>query len=215
MSSVSGGDWIDASVAIEDPMPTWPGDPPVRVVAASRIADGADANVSRLDMGAHTGTHVDAPHHFIDGAATVDTMPPSVMVGPGRVVTVDELAIGAAAIGALAIQAGERVLFKTRNSPAAWRLGRFDEEAAHFTADAARALAAARPALVGIDYLSVGGYRDADGPEVHRLLLGAGIWIVEGLDLTAVPPGPCDVACLPLRVARADGAPARVLVRPR
>lgn len=210
------GAWLDASVAIDGALPVWPGDPPVAVTAAASIAEGADANVTRLALGAHTGTHVDAPHHYLHGAARVDEMPPGVMIGPGRVVEVPGVrAIGADALAAIGPRPGERLLLKTRNSPAAWRLGRFDEDAAHLTLAAARLLAAARPALVGIDYLSVGGYRDADGPEVHRVLLGAGVWIVEGLDLTAIPAGECEVACLPLRVAGADGAPARVLVRPR
>lgn len=210
------GGWLDASVAIDGALPVWPGDPPVAVTAAASMSEGAAANLTRLALGVHAGTHVDAPRHFIDGAAAVDEMPPGAMIGAGRVIEIPHLrAIGAEPLAAIHPGQGERLLLKTRNSPAAWRLGRFDEEAAHLTLAAARLLAAAGPALVGIDYLSVGGYRDPDGAEVHRVLLGAGVWIVEGLDLTGVPAGSCEVACLPLRIPGADGAPARVLVRPR
>lgn len=212
------GGWMDVSVPIRSGMVRWPGDPPVVVEERLAMSRGDPANLTALSLGAHAGTHVDAPLHYIDGAAPVDRLPLDVAVGPARVVAIRAGKTGAIGVGDLAplrLRRGERVLLKTRNSPGAWRAGGFVEDAVHLSLDAARHLAERRVALVGIDYLSVGGYRAGGGDLVHRALLEAGAWIVEGLDLTGVPSGPCDLVCLPIRLAGAEGAPARVLVRPR
>jgi arylformamidase len=211
----SGADgWIDVTVQIRTGMVHWPDNPPVRVEhVLSLPRDGA--NVSALSLGAHTGTHVDAPIHFREGAAGVDEMPLALAVGAARVVAIDDAeAIRPEHLIPLRLQRGERILFRTRNSPRAWRARAFVEDAVHLTQDAAKLLAEREVALVGIDYLSVGGYRSGDGREVHRALLEGGVWILEGLDLTAAPEGPCELVCLPLRIAGCDGAPARALVRP-
>ncbi|WP_242342264.1 cyclase family protein [Anaeromyxobacter terrae] len=208
------GGWIDVTVPIRDGMMHWPGDPAVHVERVRALAaDGA--NVSSLRLGAHTGTHVDAPLHYVEGGAAVDAMPLALASGPARVVAVDDpVAIRPEHLETLELRRGERVLFRTRNSPRAWRSDRFVEDAVHLTPEAAALLVARGIAPVGIDYLSVGPYRGEDGATVHRTLLEGGVWILEGLDLTDAPEGAYELLCLPLRLAGGDGAPARALLRP-
>ncbi len=203
------GPWIDVSVPIEAGMVVYEGDPPVEVTAALAIARGDPANVSRLVLGSHTGTHVDAPAHFLPGGAGVDELPPEWLVGPARVVECPPGPVGAETVADA--RAGERLLLKTRNS-ARWALGRFARDYQALTPEAARALVAAGVRLVGIDYLSVEAF-GAPGHPVHRCLLAAGVVIVEGLDLSAVRAGAYELCCLPLRLRAGDGAPARVLLR--
>jgi arylformamidase len=126
----------------------------------------------------------------------------------------DPARITVAELEPYAIAAGERILLKTANSPRAWNTVRFVEDAVYLTAEAARHLAARKVRTLGIDYLSVGGYAADNGVAVHEPLLAAGVAIIEGLDLTAVPAGPCDLICLPIKLAGGDGAPARAFVRP-
>jgi len=195
----------------------WPDNPPIVVERVMDIARGDNANVSKISLGVHTGTHVDAPVHFKPKAVGVDKVPIDALVGNARVIaignpreiTVDELS-------AARVNAGGRILLKTKNSPGAWKQApKFVEDAVHLTGDAARWLASREVMTVGIDYLSVGGFRAGNGEEVHHALIDAGVWIIEGLDLSKVPAGPCDLICLPLKIAGSDGAPARALVRPK
>jgi arylformamidase len=207
--------WLDISVAIRDGMVHWPDNPPVAVERTMDMERGATANVSRLAFGVHTATHMDAPFHFTPGAATIDQMPFDAGVGPARVLEIrDPTHITVAELEPHAIAAGERLLFKTANSPRAWQTDTFVQDAVHLSVEAARWLAARRVRIIGVDYLSVGGYAAGNGVEVHRALLDAGIWIIEGLDLTQVPAGPCELVCLPIKIAGGDGAPARAFVRP-
>lgn len=204
--------WIDLSVPLHSGMISWPGDPPVRIERVQDAEKGDEASVSRLDMGSHTGTHVDSPAHFIGGGATIDRMPLEVAIGRARVLDIrDSRAVTAEELESHEIRRGERVLFKTRNSQRRWSSEPFAPDYVHVSPAAARHLAAARVSLVGIDYLSVGPFEG--GAEVHRILLSAGIWILEGLDLSAAGPGPCELVCLPLRIETGDGAPARALLR--
>jgi arylformamidase len=195
---------IDISVPVRTGMVTYPGDPEVRLERVKAIADGESANVSKLDLGVHSGTHVDAPLHFIDGADGADELPLDVLNGPCEVVeaaALDESAVGAVPEGA------ERVIFKTPNSEL-WAQDTFPETFERLDGAAARALVERGVRLVGVDYLSVG---DEDA---HRVLLGAGVVPVEGLDLRGVEPGSYELHCLPLRLVGSDGAPARaILVR--
>lgn len=209
--------WIDVSVPLHPGLPTWPGDPPLTVDRVSALERGDPANVTRLALGAHTGTHVDAPLHFLAGASAVDALPPDALVGPARVLALPGRAsIGAADLEPFAVAPGERLLLRTDNSLAPWFDAPFREDFVHLTPDAARHLAACGVASLGVDYLSVGGFADPEeNAETHRTLLAAGIWILEGLHLGVVEPGAYDLVCLPLRLAGADGAPARALVRPR
>jgi arylformamidase len=188
---------IDVSVPVRPGMITYPGDPEVRLERVSSIADGDVVNLSRLDLGVHSGTHVDAPLHFVDGGPSVETLPLDVLVGPCVVVEgLDPAAVPAGA---------ERVLFKTPNSRL-WEREEFSEDFVALDAERARALVAAGVRLVGIDYLSIGD------EEAHRILLGAGIVAVEGLDLREVEPGDYRLVCAPLKLVGAEGAPARVLL---
>src|SRR5262249_44001720 len=175
---------------------------------------GDPATVSHLSLGVHTGTHVDAPVHFIGGAAGVDLTSIESMNGPARVIEIkDKETCTAQDLVPLHIAAGERVLLRTSNSTRCWNVNAFVEDYAHLDISAAKFLAERRIRMLGIDYLSIG--RGEDGPEVHRILLGAGVVILEGLDLSSTGPGPYDVICLPLRILGGDGAPARVALRRR
>jgi arylformamidase len=208
-------DWIDVTVAIRDGMVHWPDNPPIVVERVLDMARGDAANVTKLSLGVHTGTHVDAPVHFDPNALGVDAIPLAALCGPARVIAIaDRREVTVRELEAAAIEAGERILLRTHNSPHAWRQPTFVEDAVHLSLDAARWLGAHNVQTIGIDYLSVGGFAAANGEAVHHALLDAGVWIIEGLDLTNVPPGPCELMCLPMKIAGADGAPARAFVRP-
>jgi len=204
----------DVTLTVRPGMVLWPGDTDVQVVPVSRMANGDDHNVSDLALSAHTGTHVDAPFHFVAGGATVEQLSLDVLVGPAVVVHLP----GVAAIAEFDLEvlclppATRRLLFKTRNS-ALWARGEtaFQADYVALTPGAARWIVARDIQLVGVDYLSVDGF-DARDRAVHRTLLGAGVVAVEGLDLSAVQPGVYELYCLPLKLAGLDGAPARVLL---
>ncbi len=206
--------WIDISTPLRSGMLVWPGDDAVRIEQTMFIDRGDSYNLTFLAMSAHTGTHIDAPRHFLRGGAGVDTMPLDVMMGPARVVDVDDPEAVHARHLPADLQPGERVLFRTRNSTEYLAKPHFVEPFVYVARDAAQALADARVALVGIDYLSVGGFH-TDLVETHEILLGAGIWVVEGIRLAHVPPGEYVLACLPLLIPGADGAPARAMLRQR
>lgn len=179
--------WIDISMPVRTGMPRWPGDPETLVERVSSCEHGG-VSLTAFCMCAHTGTHMDAPLHYIPGGAAVDEMPPEVAIGPAHVT---------AGPPADCLR-GERILIKG---------------AVLTLADAER-LAHCGVRLVGVEGLSIGpeGY---EGDAVHTLLLGAGVWVLEGLDLAAVEPGAYELFCLPMRIAGADGAPARAFLRRR
>jgi arylformamidase len=208
-------DWIDVSVPLHEGMTVFAGDPRFHIERVSSMDAGAPCNVSRMELGVHTGTHVDAPVHFIDGAAGAETTPLDALVGPAWVVDAEAAVatITAEDIDRFDIPAGEvRLLFRTRSAHL-WDEPRFDRAFVAPDATAAAALVRRAARLVGIDYLSVAPFDDPS--PTHRILLSAGVVIVEGLDLRAVAPGPYDLVCLPLRIVGSDGAPARALLRPR
>jgi arylformamidase len=192
-------------------MATFPTDPAVRVESFLSIAKGDGCNVSHLSLGSHTGTHLDAPAHFVAGGITVDRLPVDLLVGPVRVFAIDvPERIDRAELAGLALRGLHRVLFKTRNS-ALWATGRFEEAFVYLTGAAAEHLVACGVRLVGLDYLSVEGFRVTGGP-AHKALLQAGVVILEGLDLSAIAAGDYELICLPLKLAGGDGAPARVVL---
>ena len=208
------GEWIDVSVPVRSGMVHWPGDPAVKLERAMSIADGADANVTRVDMSAHTGTHMDAPLHYFEEDPGIEALPLDVALGRARVLRIEgKEPIDRGQLEGFDVQGGERILFRTANSDRRWWDREFDPSFVHVSLEAAELLGEAGAALVGVDYLSVGGY-ESDGVETHRALLGAGVWVVEGLDLSAVEPGDYDLICLPVKLVGSDGAPARVLLRP-
>jgi arylformamidase len=196
-------------------MAHWPDNPPVELERTRDMERGDKANVSRLTLGVHSGTHMDAPVHFQPGAASIDRMPLDAAVGRARVIRIhDRIQVTVRELEAARIRHGERILLRTRNSPAAWRGPGFVEDFVHLSTEAAQWIAARGVRTLGVDYLSVGGYRARNGAAVHHALLGAGVWIIEGLDLSRVPAGPCELICLPLKLLGSDGAPARAIVRP-
>jgi arylformamidase len=206
-------EWIDISVPVRNGMVHWPGDPEFQIERATDQENGDHATVSRMALGVHTGTHMDAPLHFIRHARSIDTMPLDATVGPARVIAIrDSKSIRPEELSNHGIKAGERILFKTKNSDQSWASDRFDENFVFISQDGARYLAACGVRTVGVDYLSVGGFRE-DGLETHEALLAAGIWIIEGLNLKGVEPGPYELVCLPLRLIGAEGAPARAILR--
>jgi arylformamidase len=205
--------WIDISVPVRNGMVHWPGDPPFHIERATDQEKGDTATVSRMTLGVHTGTHMDAPLHFIRNARSIDTMPIDATVGPARVIPIrDTNSITREELIGHKISAGQRILFRTANSERSWNSDNFDENFVYISQDAARYLAECGVRMVGVDYLSVGGFRK-DGTETHQALLGAGIWIIEGLNLNGVEPGDYELFCLPLRLMGAEGAPARAILR--
>lgn len=205
--------WIDVSVPVYAGMPHWPGDEPFARELMKEIAAGDVCNLSRITLSVHTGTHMDAPLHFIRDAQSMSSMPIEATVGPARVISVnDPESVKPADLEPHNIQPGERILLRTRNSGRAWKNEAFIEDFVYISKEAAAFLAAKKILTVGIDYLSVGGF-SKDGEETHHALLGAGIWVIEGLDLSEAPPGRYELVCLPLKLAGAEGSPARAILR--
>lgn len=206
----------DVTVTLSPGMPTWDGEPApeIRLLKQAGV-DGEPAQVSVITLGSHCGTHIDAPVHFIPGGAGIDALPLDALVGPCRVVSLDPAAHGRAHIAPAdlgpAARGAERLLLKTSGG-AFWSDPQFRRDFVALTGEAAAWLVEQGVRLVGIDYLSVDPY-DADPYVAHLTLLGAGVVILEGLDLRAVPPGVYDLCALPLKLAGADGAPARVVLR--
>jgi arylformamidase len=207
------GKWIDISVTIKSGMAHWPDNPEIVVSKMLDMERGDVCNVSTLAMGSHTGTHMDGPLHFIRNGKSLDKMPLEATIGPCRVIEIkDNESIKLEQIQGLKFKAGERILFKTPNSRRSWKTDNFDEDFVYISKEAAAFLAKAKIMTVGVDYLSVGGFRK-DGVETHHALLGAGIWIIEGLNLSKIKPGKYELCCLPLKVLNSDGAPARAALR--
>ncbi len=209
-----GSEWIDISIALRTGMVRWPGDPPVRIERIRAIEGGYHANVSAITMGSHTGTHMDAPVHFWPKGSGVDQLPFSAVIGRARVIEIkDPHVIHPHELRLHRVRRGERILLKTRNSSRARRTSSFLRDFVALSREAAEFLAERRVQTLGIDYLSAGRF-ERDGAETHRALLAAGIWIIEGLDLSRVKPGPYELICLPLRIEGGDGAPARAVLKP-
>jgi arylformamidase len=207
-------DYFDVSVPLRNGMVHWPGDLPFERSLTLAIPKGDVCNLSQFSGSAHIGTHMDAPRHFIDGAATIETLPLDAVIGPARVIDIhDEECIRIDELEPHRIVEGERLLFKTVNSERVWNTDQFQEKYVYIPESTARYLAARGVRTVGVDYLSVGAFH-GDGPEAHRAMLGAGIWIIEGLNLQSVEPGNYELICLPVKMVGSDGAPARAVLRP-
>ncbi|HYX30255.1 MAG TPA: cyclase family protein [Pyrinomonadaceae bacterium] len=204
----------DITVPIRANMPVYEGDPGVKIEAWSALAKGDSANVSMLNFGAHTGTHVDAPAHFIQGARRIDDVSLDVLIGPARVVRVpDEMKeINTAFIKSCRLDGVERIIFHTKNS-SRWNEA-FHKDFTHLLPEAAQVLVRQGMKLVGTDYLSIEKFHSGDH-QTHLTLLSNNVVIVEGLNLSDVPDGDYELICLPLKVAdgAGDGAPARAALR--
>ena len=204
----------DISLTISPSMPVWPGDSPVELAQIRSMDRGDHANVTKLSLSAHTGTHVDAPHHFLNDHRTVDALPLEVLTGPCYVTQlpddVDE--ISAEVLERMSFGAGTtRLLFGTSKSRF-WAKGEneFQKDFVAVSEDGAEWLVAHGIQLVGVDYLSVAPF--GESTPTHTILLKAGVVIVEGLNLSQVPRGFYELYCLPLKLSGADGAPARAIL---
>ncbi len=171
--------------------------------------------MSQMTINTHHGTHVDAPRHFFPDGQSIDNMPLTAIMGPARVIEIrDKELIKPEELAAHNLRAGERILFKTINSTY-YKKGKFVEDFVHIPKETALFLADKKISVVGIDYLAVGSYRDRDSLiEVHQILLGNGIWIVEALNLSGVEPGDYEIICLPIKIKDGDAAQARAIIRP-
>jgi arylformamidase len=203
----------DVSVPLSPGLPAYPGDPPFEIEPID-VSASVPFKLSRMSLATHTGTHVDAPGHFLPGGASVDSLPLEILIGKARVVEIlARERVDRSDLEAQDLRDDLRVLLKTRMSGQMLKPG-FQEDHVYLSGDAAAYLVQAGLKLVGFDYMSVDRFGTTDFP-AHRALLGAGVVILEGLDLSQVEPGEYDMSCLPLRVAGGDGAPARVILRSR
>ena len=207
----------DVTVPVSNELPTWPSDPAVEITDFRSLSAGDAANVTLLNLGAHTGTHVDAPAHFIEGAARVESLSLDALIGDALVIELpeDDLVIDEEFVQKHYVPGTERLLFKTRNS-AFWSEAepQFHTDFTYLDLPAARWLVEQGIKLVGIDYLSIEKYA-SDKHETHLALLSRGVVILEGLNLTGIAAGKYELICLPLRLRsnKGDGAPARVVLR--
>jgi len=213
MSSKS--QWIDVSIPLHNGMHGWPGNPPTVLTMHLGTAKGDVCNVTAINLNSHAGTHMDAPLHFLHGSKSMDDLPWDAVIGPARLVEIrDRSAIKPAELKKLKPRAGERLLFKTRNSAVSWKKPEFDRDFVYISKEGAQFLVDCGVRTVGVDYFSVGGFYK-DGIETHHILLGAEVWIIEGLNFEGLKPGNYDLVCLPIKLQNGDGAPARCLVRKR
>jgi len=216
-------EWIDISIPLGKKIPVLPlGDPDnpaVPIPKVERFFDvekGDKATMSRIEMISHDGTHIDAPLHFIRGGMSIDEMPLDTTLGPARVIEIkDNKLITVKELEQHNIKSGERILFKTKNSPGVYKEQWYTSNLVTLSPEGAKYLSEKKVRLVGIDYLSIASN---DPPEnigiVHEALLKNGVFIIEGLDLAGVKPGNYELACLPLRLEKGDAGPCRALLRP-
>ena len=215
---LSAEGWVDASATLDPATtPVYQGDAPMKFDYLKDMRKGDVLTLSAYSLGAHSGTHVDAPMHFVAGGASIDQLSLDALIGPARVI---DIADGVQAIDAAELNRHEwrnapRIIFRTRSSLRGWmRSPAFHRDFAYVAPDAAQLLADAGVQLVGVDYLSAEQF-GAPTARTHQILLGKGIPIVEGLALEHVEGGDYDLIVLPIKVAGHEGAPARAIVRKR
>ena len=202
---------FDISVTISPSLPNFPGDPRVKIDPVCRIAKGDPANVSRITMSSHSGSHIDAPRHYDDRSLSLEEIPLSRLLGRTLVADLRGFpVIDRQLLSTLALEGVERLIFRTDNS-LLWSVKGFNESYVHLSVDGAELLMAKGVKLVGIDCLSIERF-DGDGA-VHRLLLANGILILEGLNLDGIEAGEYELLCLPLKIEEGDGAPVRAVLR--
>jgi arylformamidase len=218
MTTKTGSNWIDITVPLKEGMAIWPGDVTIKIERRRSMDRGDAANNSAISLGVHTGTHMDAPKHFIKDGRSIDKLPLETSVGPARVIEIkDKISIKPEELKQHNIKKGERILFKTVNSPRCWQTDAFVNDFVFVTRDAAQFLVDAGVILIGVDYLSVGSPLDPEKtmrPDTHQILLGAGLYLIEGLNLTAVKAGDYNLICLPLKLMDAEGSPVRAILQP-
>lgn len=215
MDSANNNPWIDISVPVQPGMVLWPDDPGLSFRRVLDQENGDVCTLTHVTMSAHTGTHMDAPLHFVKRSPTMEQWPIDATVGPARVIQIhNKTAIHRDELLPHRIQKGERILFRTANADRDWGMQPFNEDFIFIARDAAEYLVECGVRAVGVDYLSVGGFK-IDGVETHVALLGAGIWVMEGLVLGKIEPGEYDLVCMPLKWVNVEGAPARAIIRKR
>ncbi|MCM0083972.1 cyclase family protein [Geomonas sp. Red32] len=201
----------DITIPLSEELPVYPGDFPVVIAPWTSIADGDSANIARITICSHSGTHIDSPRHFVEGGLTVDQIPMERLIGKAKVVEIAGVAeIGQRELERLPVRGVERLLLKTANA-GLWKDRSFKDSFVALAQDGADYLVEIGVKMVGIDYLSI-ERSDGDGG-VHRVLLEHDVLIVEGLNLVDVPPGDYELICLPLKVKNGDGAPVRAILR--
>jgi GntP family gluconate:H+ symporter len=212
------GGWIDVTATLDSATtPVYEGDAPMRFTFLKDMRKGDTFTLSVYSMGAHSGTHIDAPMHFIANGAPVDQVALEPLIGAARVIEIPDSvqAIDAPELNRHDWRGAKRVLFRTRSTLRGWMdSSQFHRDFAYIAPDAAQLLADSGLVLVGVDYISAEQF-GAPAPRTHQILLGRGIPIVEGLDLRPVQAGDYDVIVLPLKVRGHEGAPARAIMRKR
>jgi arylformamidase len=209
--------WYDISVPLKQAMHYFPTDPaPPRIYRVSDRELGGFADLSMMEMISHTGTHIDAPLHFIAGGSTISDMPLQATIGPCRVIEIENKEkITAAELKKNKIKKGERILCKTANSPTTYMSHKFIEEYVYLENEGADYLAEKQITLFGLDNLTIGIMKVKDNiGYTHKKLLGAGIYILEDAALGEVPPGEYELLCLPLLMWKGDAGPCRAILRP-
>ena len=203
--------YYDISLKLSGEMVRWVTSPPLEIVERRRMAKGDSNNSSAVSMSVHSGTHIDAPFHFVEQGTTIDELPIERFVGPALVCAVDAgRYITKEHVAELPLRGESRVLFKTRNSQLLHRT-EYDPDFAAFSVEAAEALVERGVELVGLDYLSI-AHADEQVP-VHRAFLDHGVVLLEGVDLSAVEPGRYELMCFPIALHGCDGAPCRAVLR--
>jgi arylformamidase len=206
------GGIIDISVQLDARTPVWPDSDGFRTVRTRSLEMGDPANVTRLECDVHVGTHIDAPRHFLRDGATVEMLPLEMLIGPATVADLPRCPlVTAALLESLALPRDTRRLLMRTGNSRLWKEPCFQTGYTALSPDAARWIVDRGIGLIGIDYLSVERY--GTGPDAHTILLEADVVILEGLDLTDAPAGKYELICLPLRLAGAEGAPARAVLR--
>ncbi len=207
--------YFDITLTLSSSIPIWPGDPKFQSEKILSFEKGDNVNVTKIMMGVHTGTHVDAPLHFLREGSSVDAIHIESLIGMCRIIEInDTTLITAGDLKAFSIGKCTRLLIKTKNSNLWMNAGgNFEKNFVSISKDAAEYLAETEVRLVGIDYLSIEGFNADISHPVHNILLQNGIIILEGLDLSIVPPGEYELICLPMKIENAEGAPARAVLR--
>ena len=209
----NSSDWIDISLPIHSGRIVWPGDPEVKIEKLLQIEKGDICNTRHLSCPVHVGTHVDAPLHFIDGGDGIETLPLSSLADKARVIEIiNKTEIPLDEIEGKGIKEDDIVLFKTINSAKYLKEKKFNENYVYLSTAATNYLVSKNISTVGIDYYSIAGV-NSNLIECHQVLLGAGVTIIEGLDLSKINPGLYEFVCLPLKIVGSDGAPARAIIR--
>lgn len=203
--------YYDISLNLSAETVCWVTSPPFELIERRRMSRGDHNNSSALRMSAHSGTHVDAPFHFVPDGATIESLPLELFVGPALVQAVDAgRHITKEHVAEIDLKGESRVLFKTRNSHLLHQPA-YDPDFVAFSVEAAQALVARGVKLVGLDYLSVA--HAGEQVPVHRAFLDHGVVLLEGIDLSEITPGRYELICFPVRLRGLDGAPCRAVLR--